>query len=282
MEISPRAITVYTASAVWIYDGEKHSAASVGSYGLSDSSANSLLGGHTLLPTPLSVSANTITEITDSETKVGYHQNALKFTVTDGGENDVTANYEFSYEYGNLRIKSPIIISLYSYSKYYDGTALSFKGGFTVTKPPDVNVSCTVSTKSITNVGTVYSDEFSITGITVTDLSTGANVNSDNSWYIEESGDPVLEVKQRKIEVTSISVAQEKTGKTLTADSSWISVGSLVSGHMIAVTVTGELTVYEKSAVNTIESVVIYDAYGNDVTSNYYITLSEGTLQWLS
>ena len=52
--------------------------------------------------------------------------------------------------------------------------------------------------------------------------------------------------------------------------------GNLAEGHKEVVVITG--SVYLGTVDNTIESVRIIDAAGNDVTSNYKIKTIEGTL----
>ena len=106
---------------------------------------------------------------------------------------------------------------------------------------------------------------------------------------IEWSGSdhtPVLTVYQREITISSISVEIVCNGRPLYGYGHgdrdyYLSMGSLVEGHRLEVTVTGVLYPDEQQASNTIDAFCIYDEEGREVTQNYLVALSEGSLQWI-
>ena len=274
-------ITIWTGSETWIYDGEAHSLAAPSDYGLELDGDNTMECSIELSPE----SIVTVRDITDSETLVGYVENSLQFRIVDGNGAVQNENFEISYEYGRLRIKREIVIIVYSIAKYYDGTPLEFQSkDYSILKPPDVNVGLAFPT--ITDVGTVGFEALETVPLFITDHS-GNDVRAENRWRIEgESGVPLMQIFKRQIEITSISIAKLNTGKTLRGNigenSAWVSRGSLAQGHTVTVNVTGELLPKEIGPKeNTIESVVIYDSTGKDVTENYEISYCLGLLSWI-
>ena len=74
-----------------------------------------------------------------------------------------------------------------------------------------------------------------------------------------------------------MSVTKVYDGMPLTCEEYWISSGSLVEGHRITVKMRATITDIG-SIPNTIESVIITDERGVDVTKNYQIVIKEGLL----
>ena len=287
IRIHPRKIAVETSSETWVYDGEPHSAASEQDLWLAEDS-KPLLAGHTLSVDPACLSAVTLTEITDSETEVGYRDNALICLITDGSGKDVTKNYEIEYRYGQLRIKTKVIITVYPISKYYDGKELAFeREGYVIKAPPDEDVSLE-GLPTITEAGEITLGELkaSVTVI-ISEKDTGKPYQGIN--VLEWNGSDytaVLTVHRREITITSNSVATVCEGRPLYGyeegkQSYYISMGSLAEGHRLEVTVTGILYPDEQQASNTIDAFYIYDEEGREVTQNYLAALSEGILEWI-
>ena len=287
IRIHPRKIAVETSSETWVYDGKPHSAASEQDLWLAEDS-KPLLAGHTLSVDPACLSAVTLTEITDSETEVGYRDNALVCLITDGSGKDVTKNYEIEYRYGKLRIKTKVIITVYPISKYYDGKELAFeREDYVIKAPPDEDVSLE-GLPTITETGEIMLGELkaSVTVI-ISEKGTGKPYQGIN--VLEWNGSDytaVLTVHRKEITITSNSVATVCEGRPLYGyeegkQSYYISMGSLAEGHRLEVTVTGILYPDEQQASNTIEEFHIYDEEGREVTQNYLAALSEGILEWI-
>lgn len=279
LEVTPRPVTVRTGSKTWIYDGLAHSYADW-------YETEGLLTGHTAEMLPESVVK--LKEVTDTDTEVKSVENSLRFVIRDADGNDVTQNYSFIGEYGRLRIKTEIIITVYPIQKVYDGTPLSFeREDYSVIKPPDVEVTLTLP--SLTEVGICRLKEISVSRVGVTDKESGRDVVAENR--IRFNGDKtsvILEVSKRRIQVTSKSIARvwgdESILGWIDEDYAWISLGSLVDGHTIEIAVTGKLSPHEngpKSNTIDYQNTRIYDADGNDVTRFYEITLCPGVLQWI-
>lgn len=287
IRIHPRKIAVETSSETWVYDGEPHSAASEQDLWLAEDS-KPLLAGHTLSVDPACLSAVTLTEITDSETEVGYRDNALICLITDGSGKDVTKNYEIEYRYGQLRIKTKVIITVYPISKYYDGKELAFeREDYAIKAPPDEDVSLE-GLPTITEAGEITLGELKA-GVTVIISEKGTGKPYQGINVLEWNGSDytaVLTVHRREITITSNSVATVCEGHPLYGyeegkQSYYISMGSLAEGHRLEVTVTGVLYPDEQQASNTIEEFHIYDEEGREVTQNYLAALSEGILEWI-
>jgi len=89
--------------------------------------------------------------------------------------------------------------------------------------------------------------------------------------------DGSIEIVKRNITVSSQTATKYYDGDPLTADVFYLSKGTLVTGDVITVMITGTITDVGIQA-NTITSVQIADAFGIDVTDNYKITTVEGNL----
>ena len=116
LEITPREITVQTATNGWIYDGAKHSD---GSWEVIE---GALISGHTK-------NSYNLTEVEtvrygENGEVIGY-DNEMTATVWDG-ETEVTGNYNITYEWGTLTINPrPVKVTAGSDSKIYDATPLT-------------------------------------------------------------------------------------------------------------------------------------------------------------
>ncbi len=277
LKVLPREIRVKTGSKTWIYDGEPHSFCDPGSY-----EVKGLLAGHSYEL----IKAVAVTDVTDTADEIGYRNNELTFRISDKNGEDISHNYAVSYEYGHLRIKTVIYISIYSIKKAYDGTPLQLgQGDYHVVKPPEVSVSIDLSGLSITEVGFIPLSAVYERRIRVEDAVTGEDVREDNRLEIlGEADEPILEVEKRKIEVTSISITKVCGYRPLygweVERPAWISLGTLANGHSIEIEVTGVLDASEDSVENTISSVKIFDSLHNDITRYYDITLRFGILRW--
>lgn len=285
LTVTPRPVTIRTASHTWVYQhGAGFMASAPGDYGVSEHSPYGLAEGDTLSPTPASVRENTLYDITDSETEVRYVDNALVFSVTSADGGNVTNCYDFSYEYGKLRVKTEIIVTFCGVELYYDGQPHSLtEEDYSVVRPPDVEVSCTFPAR--TDAGELWAEDFGEECVSATDPVTGRDVMSENLLRYEDGGMCVLRILPRPIGVTSISVSAEWNGEPLYGDAwnpaYWISFGSLAQGQYLEADVTGVLYPMQGTpAENVISRIVIYDLEGNDVTGNYNITVTTGWLQW--
>ncbi len=128
LTITPRPITVTSEGANKVYDGTPLESTNFDCTEASQSNPNEgLLSIHDIFP----VSNASIQNYVD-----GGIENTIEVCIKEGDE-DVTANYAITYDFGTLTIlKRPITITAGSADKTYDGTALSCNS-FTYTLPSD-------------------------------------------------------------------------------------------------------------------------------------------------
>ena len=84
-------------------------------------------------------------------------------------------------------------------------------------------------------------------------------------------------ITQRPVTIKPKDATKEYDTLPLTSNEPEVTAGSLVSGHEITLTTTGTIT-NVGTVENTISTLIIKDASGTDVTSNYDITKGVGTL----
>lgn len=281
LDVLPRKFKVRTGDGSWVYDKKPHTCLD---FELIDGGEDEgLLQGAVAVPHSAGIS-----NITDNN-EVGYAENILGFTVTENGR-DVTQNYTVYGEWGKLRIKSPVEITVFGKSKQYDGLPLELgKTDYAVTKvPPDVKkewVSAEIEGK-LNTVGELSlaevakSSTAALTDGEGNDRTAGGENRID---FVCETAP--LKIFPRAIEVTSVSIAKTADGEILSGNigerSAWISLGSLLNGHSIEIEVTGVLSPTENSAQNTISAVRVLDENGADVSFLYSIKLRCGLLEWI-
>ena len=133
LEITKRAITIKTNSATRAYNGQ---ALSQADYELT---AGSLVDGHRLVVNNTSIK---------SIINVGSVTNSNEYSILDKDNNDVTANYDITYDYGSLEITPyEVEINLANSTKVYDGQAyLDYSEEFTLNKQLFNNDTITITT----------------------------------------------------------------------------------------------------------------------------------------
>lgn len=215
-----------------------------------------------------------------SQSKVGIGESKItEFKLIDGYGNDVTDEYNITLSTGKLHIYvQEITVRTESLDKVYDGVALcSAEGeGYSCvgTMLDGHSIASIVMTGSRKNVGR-SANTFELT---VTDAS-GADVTY---MYKVNSELGVLRVTARTITVTAESAVgyyNELNGAALVCGEYTVTGedGGLADGDDATVTIRGEQSVIGRSE-NTVEKVVINNADGEDVTSNYVIKCVSGTL----
>lgn len=107
-----------------------------------------------------------------------------------------------------------------------------------------------------------------------------ADVTSDYNIRYEFG---TLKVNPRALTISSTSANKLYDGFPLTSQYYDVksSNGGVVEGQELRVVVTGSITEVGV-APNTVDTVMIYDRYGSDVTRNYQLTIREGILQVFS
>ncbi len=282
--VGKRAVTLSLLDGEWVYDGEMHSADFTWE---EQAEERGLVSGHTVSR----VESLSVREITDTDETAIYVPNEYLGTVVilDAYGNNVEDNYEVAMgEIGTLRVKSPIVIQLFSLTKPYDGEPLTYREDdwFLVKKPPDVErewIHVTLG-GSITAVGALSLDE-------VRALCSGTVSDGDNDYtaanrFDFEGSETPLRVNKRVLRIKTNSLSLEKGEEPFV----WseengpgyrISYGSLLSDHHLECRATGVLDIEQETAENTLSEVHIYDAEGNDVSEYYEVQVSLGTLSWV-
>ncbi len=267
LTVKKRTVYVTTGSAEFVYDGTPKR---LDDYALAEGGDGLLAGDDIVRAWGAGVTA-----ITDSANAVGTRENILSFAV-ENATGDVSANYEFLGGWGTLRVKSPIVVTLFSYQKQYDGMPLVYpENAYRITQmPPDV----TAAELGIRVAGAHIVDAGEVTG---TELLRGCAVTQCPEGHRVDFVGGALKVLPRRIELTSASAAKIRGETPLTEKSYRVSLGSLVEGQELSVEITGSLSPAAAEAENTFGEVAIYEK-SRDVTNNYEIVLHCGTLRWLA
>ena len=166
--------------------------------------------------------------------------------------------------------KRPITITGNSASKVYDGTALTNNGASITSGSLGSGDSATFSaTGSQTAIGSSSNVPNIVIKKNGTDVTSNYSITKVNG---------TLTVTNRNITVKADSASKTYDGTALTKTSGGtVTSGALASGHTITVTNSGTIT-NVGTTNNTVTKVVVKDASGNDVTSNYNISTAVGTL----
>ena len=204
----------------------------------------------------------------------GGYDNVLTVLVYDSQNYPVWDNYNVIYEYGKLTIeKKRVDVNLFDVSKVYDALPLYIenfecvgliKGHYAVVDVDDYIVdvgSKTVSAKEIN----VYDQN---------DIDKTHN-------YEFNCYDATLTVTKRSITIKPTDEKKEYDRTPLTSFNAETTVNSnykLCYGHSVEITSTKSITEIGEIHNNAIDTCVIKDADGNDVTENYSIETTYGSL----
>ncbi|MGN0813844.1 MAG: transglutaminase family protein, partial [Candidatus Coproplasma sp.] len=259
LEITPRPITVVTASNSWVYDGTAHSEEShsvkAGEYGLVE--------GHR-------TAVETLTYITE----VGSVENVLSVKIYDLSDNDLTVNYSVSYEYGTLEITPrPITVTTASNSWLYDGETHS-DGTYSVGGAGlvDGHTTQAFDVAQITDIGQCENTM----SIKVYDGKTDVSGNYEISYNFG-----LLKVTAGQLVVQAGSSSKVYDGTPLTCETySLTETSVLAAGHVLTAQTQGSQTLIGQSKNEIVDgSVKVKDADGNDVTDCYVISYKYGILE---
>ena len=184
----------------------------------------------------------------------------------------ITSNFEIECYPGKLKVvKELITFKFYDINKVYSGNVYKADETYlyeTVGLPNGAKITFDVVGERI-EVGTT-----SITLENIVILSE-AGENITNNYSFEFIGQII--VRPLKITIQTGSESKQYDETPLSNNEYWISMGRLVNGHNINCTI--KTTIIEIGSVpNKVDSTVILDRLGNDVTNNYEINYVEGTL----
>lgn len=273
---------------VWVYDGQEHSYGH-SSYTITDkdrglipkiTEANGEITEHHFIWSDIAK----VKDITDTELAVGYADNVFNdLKIVDQNNNDVTKNYDLVFNWGKLRVKSPIVINVSSVSKPYDGEPLELTDydWYIAKKPPDTKAeNIKVSLKGqITEPGSLK--------LSQVQAQSSYTVTGESVYRVDFAGNEnTLEITRRKLVITTATITAERGDNPVLGSSAsvpyWISYGTLLSGHSLSnFVVTGVLQPEYDQAANTLaEGYTVIDGKGEDVGRYYEIIVVLGTLNW--
>jgi len=249
LEVKPIPLTVTTGNYSGEYDGLDH--ATDAGVDLSYDAAL-LLSGHRLEV----IERPSIKNVKDNG------ENAVRYTIFCGNE-DVTANYDVTEQWGTIEIsKKAITVSSYNIEYTYDGTE---KWNAALLNPPVL----------------LGGDEIYVTAYTKVQNVSDSGKQNALTYKIENGGEDVSE----NYDVTTAwgTVTVSPCEYTLTTkDQNWTYDGSshtyfgyvadavTANGHRIEVLVSSSVKDYTPVAVdNEFDDYKILDAQGKDVTENY-------------
>lgn len=210
------------------------------------------------------------------------------FQIYFDGEPVPMTNFDIKVEEGTLRVVEKLLrINLFDVSKTYDGTPISYEPDdwyiLPQNNPDGLRIMINLHA-SITDAGAIDKEELAEELLRNGDIQIldENGVNITENYAIVFDGEP-LRVNRLELHITVASAHKEYDGNPLTAESFALSFGTLMPGHYFddsMVVYTGKITevgsIYNR--IQDIDSLIIRDKNGVDVTENYYIIQEEGML----
>ena len=254
LTINPREIVISTSSSSKVYDGIE---LSNGEWNLSGGSIANYQSLH----------VNNSGTITD----VGVVENLAFAQIFDYNYEDVTSNYNISYDFGSLEVyPRQLSIKSFSSSKIYNDEELIndnyriTSGSLAFDQFMEANMYST-----ITDVGFI-NNEFTVAIFDKfnKDVTYNYDINYDYGY---------LEVLPIQLYITTDSNIKEYDGNPLTDSDYKLGVNNVLSHHSLQVKNNGEIT--EVGAVENTTEIFIEDRFGNDKSGNYDVSLNLGLLE---
>ena len=262
--INPKAVTITANDASKAYNG----------IALTESgfTTTPLETGDTHTFTVVMTEGSTITNIGTEPNVIA----TVDGTAVTTGTETAIGNYLVTTANGTLTVNpKAVTITAKNASKAYDGTALT-ESGFTNTalETDDTHTFTVVMTEgsTITNIGTKPNVIATVDGTAVT---TGTETAIGN--YLVTTANGTLTITPKPLTITAGSDTKVYDSTPLTKNS--YTHTELLTGDKIeGVTVTGSQT-NAGTSDNVLSAAVIKNSNDDDVTANYHITYTNGTLK---
>ena len=261
--INPKAVTITANDALKAYNG----------IALTESgfTITALETGDTHTFTVVMTEGSTITNIGTEPNVIA----TVDGTAVTTGTETAIGNYLVTTANGTLTVNpKAVTITANDASKAYDGTALT-ESGFTITalETGDTHTFTVVMTEgsTITNIGTEPNVIATVDGTAVTTDTETAIGN-----YLVTTANGTLTITPKPLTITAGSDTKVYDSTPLTKNS--YTHTELLTGDKIeGVTVTGSQT-NAGTSDNVLSAAVIKNSNDDDVTANYHITYTNGTL----
>lgn len=260
LEITPVSVTIMTADESFVYDGTAHTG-SVYSFAL-----GGMVGADELNIT----FTGSVTFVRDSGS-----ENTAECTVYNpiAGENVQESCYDITVTAGALTVTArPVTIKMDDGVWMYDGTAHSMNSG----RADDLaegDVLTVYSHSEITDVGEVYNELYSFT-------VTRGDEDVTENYLLTAAYPGRLAVTQRPVRITASDGEKVYDGYAVSPDEPYYTVDGygIADGQREDVRTIYTPIIRVGSIRHYIDSVIVYDGSGRDVTRNYLITAVSGIL----
>lgn len=268
LEMMPYEISLTTATSCNVYDGNTFSSAKF----VSEDGDYKLLGND-----------NFIIDINNSSSIRYYVEggidNVVVFSISNSDFIDVTSNYSvINVEYGKLEIlKREVHFKTESYTFMYDGEKHYYEVG-SVIYPEDYETYDFVTGDFVTHEFINYVQNVSDGKVeNIVEFTFGNSLAIDS--YIVKTEYGFIEISQKDLLITTgTSSTEYGSGNWPLTDGTYNTEG-LLDGHKLTMTNDGYQEEVGSSYNTYVEgTIVILDADGNDVTSNYTWDVNLGTL----
>ena len=251
---------------------------------------NGVLEGNKFFDELLNAGYYYTVKVSGSQTEIGECESIItEFILYTPDGTDVTALYDVSMKRGKLRVTKSLV-KIYLPQKEYEYSAKSYsyttQECVVVQIPHGHRFELTYINVSLTNVGKITSeslntDPSSYFGFKVWDGEEDVTENFDIIIVDYGSGEQydVLTVKPRLLEITTGSATKAYDREALENKTYYVSNGYVSPSHWVYIEVTGK-QIEKASSLNYVkgDSFRVFDENFNDVTSNYTITLEDGSL----
>ena len=269
LTLNPRPVTVTSATAEFVYDGQYHSAETLSDGSITSEYSPAIIDGHCVTVTDHTEVRDVVR---DADGNVVGVENEIFVAITDG-DKDVAFNYEITYEYGTLTVK-PLELTISTSSKtwVYDGNP--HKAEEYTLSPENIPDACAVdSTRTVAEVTDVIRNSDGSIGTIqnefyVTITRNGADA-SDNYEIKYEYG--ALKIEPIVIYYSTGSAEKYFDGTPLVCATASIDNDPFVSDHACEIAATGTIT-FAGSVKN--DATITVKSGTEDVTHNYEPTPS--------
>ena len=205
-----------------------------------------------------------------SITDAGQTENDFGFIILDGEGEDVSSNYDLNIMLGTLKVTArPLTVQSNGAEKVYDGTALTAEGFTRIAGSfAEGQQGYSENYGAQTDAGESRNDfSFAVRDEYGTDVTRNYDITYSYG---------MLAVTPRPVTLRSSDEEKVYDGTPLTSSKVEVAVGQLVAGHEAELVRGASLT--NADSIESSFAAAIKDEYDTDVTHNYDITYSYGTL----